>query len=181
MIICLGWGSLTWDTGSLVISGGWRTDGPAVPVEFLRQSQDGRLTLVIDPSVLKQTVLWAKMQTNNLDAAKENLRLREGKTKSEYIGAWTQDDESPTDIPNLGNWAEQIGVTAAIWTALPSKFDGEDHRKPTVKEAIAYLKQLKPNRRRLAEEHVRKTPQQITTPYRLSFEEHFDWVPDNAT
>jgi hypothetical protein len=180
MIICLGWGSLIWNPDSLAISGGWQKDGPDVPVEFLRQSKDGRLTLVIEPNVPKSTVLWAKMQTNDLNEAKEILRLREGKTKREYIGAWTQNDESPLGIPGLGSWAAQIGVTAVIWTALPAKFDGTDYRKPTLNEAIAYLDQLEPNIKARAEEYVRKTPQQITTPYRSGFEKHFAWAPQKT-
>jgi len=181
MIICLGWGSLIWNSESLAISGGWQEHGPEVPVEYLRQSRDGQLTLVIEPGVPKVTVLWAKMQTNDLGAAKENLRQREGGTKIEYIGFWAQDSECPADIPNLAHWAKIIGATAVIWTALPAKFDGEDYRKPTVDEAIAYLEQLEPRRRALAEEYVRRTPLQISTRYRSSFEEHFGWVHKCAT
>ena len=181
MIVCLGWGSLIWKPESLAISGLWEAAGPAVSVEFLRQSQNGRLTLVIDPSVPELPVLWAKMQMSDLGEAKESLRVREGNTKRQYIGAWTRGDESPEGIPNLRNWAEQIGAATVIWTALPAKFEGEDHRKPTVEEAIAYLQKLEPSRRTLAEEYIRRTPQQIATPYRRSFEQHFGWVPENAT
>lgn len=181
MIICLGWGSLIWDPESLAISGRWKIDGPAVPVEFMRQSLDGRLTLVIEPSAPKLTVLWAKMKTNNLDEAKENLRQREGKTKKEFIGTWTQNTESPSNIPNLANWANRIGATAVIWTALPAKFEGENYRKPTIDEAITYLGQLDSDKRALAEQYIRKTPKQISTIYRSGFEEHLGWTPENAT
>ena len=94
MIVCLGWGSLIWDPGSLDISGGWEMNGPEVPVEYLRQSNKDRMTLVIEPSVPKQTVLWAKMETKDLIGAKESLRIREGKTKHEYIGTWSRRDEN---------------------------------------------------------------------------------------
>ena len=181
MIICLGWGSLIWNTDPLVISGDWQKDGPTIPVEFLRQSKDGQLTLIIEPGFPETTVLWAKMKTNDLGVARENLRQREGWPKKEYIGNWRQDSESPADIPSLANWSKQIGATAVIWTALPAKFNDEDFRKPTVDEAIAYLEKLEPSKRALAEEYVRRTPLQISTRYRSSFEEHFGWVHKCAT
>lgn len=175
MIICLGWGSLIYKPESLAISGGWQEDGPSVSIEYLRQSKDGRLTLVIEPSAPELTVLWAKMQTNDLDEAKENLRQREGDTMIKYIGEWTKGNKSPANIPEPANWAKQIDVTATIWTALPAKFNGDNFRKPTIEEAISYLEQLKPHQKYLAEEYIRKTPQQISTKYRSRFEEHFGW------
>lgn len=181
MIICLGWGSLIWNPGLLAVSGGWQKHGPEVPVEFLRQSKDGRLTLVIERSVPRVTVLWAKMQMSELGEAKENLRQREGRIKKEFVGFWAQDSDCPDEIPCMANWAKKIGATAVIWTALPAKFNGEVYRKPSVDEAIAYIEQLNPERKALAEEYVRKTPLQISTKYRLSFEENFGWVPKCAT
>lgn len=48
MIVCLGWGSLIWNPGVLKTQGYWHDSGPKISVEYLRQSKDGRLTLVID-------------------------------------------------------------------------------------------------------------------------------------
>ena len=176
MIICLGWGSLIWDPGQLAISGGWSEQGPEVPVEYLRQSKNGRLTLVIEQSAPMVKVLWTKMQTNNLEEAKENLRQREGRIRREFVGFWTQDSKCPEEIPHMEDWAKEVGATAVIWTALPAKFNGENYRKPSIDEAITYLEQLEPEKRALAEEYIRKTPPQITTTYRSRFEQHFGWV-----
>lgn len=48
MIACIGWGSLIWDRRNLDVDGVWRVDGPMLPVEFARQSGDGRVTLVLE-------------------------------------------------------------------------------------------------------------------------------------
>jgi hypothetical protein len=43
-IACVGWGSLVWDPRDLPVKGAWRPDGPRLPIEFARQSDNGRLT-----------------------------------------------------------------------------------------------------------------------------------------
>jgi len=181
MIVCLGWGSLIWDTAGLEIRGQWEPNGPAVPVEYLRQSNNGRLTLVIDKETPKAIVLWARMRSTNLADAGENLRIREGRTKSEYIGSWSYGDPSPEVIPDLSRWAATIQANAVIWTALPAKFNGNDFQKPSYQEAVKYLRELPKDKRSLAEEYVRRTPLQIRTPYRELFERDFGWEPEHVT
>jgi hypothetical protein len=58
IIACLGWGSLVWNPGDLPISSAWRSDGPTIPVEFTRQSDNGRITLVITDAAPEVAVLW---------------------------------------------------------------------------------------------------------------------------
>jgi hypothetical protein len=177
MIVCLGWGSLIWNPNGLVISGQWQPNGPSVPVEYLRQSNNGRLTLVIDKTAPKSTALWARMQTVNLADAMENLRLREGNTRIEYIGCWRYADPEPEAIPGLARWAATINARAVIWTALPARFAGEDFRRPGYNEALQYLRALPQDIKTIAEAYVRRTPAQIRTPYRDKIETDLGWKP----
>ena len=113
MIVCLGWGSLIWDPRSLKISGAWREDGPSIGVEFLRQSMDGRLTLVLDSASKENPAFWIRMDCDSLTEARESLRDREG-TSIKYIGSWELGQDAPASIP---------GLTAVSYThlTLPTK------------------------------------------------------------
>ena len=63
-IACLGWGSLCWQPEELKTLGGWRNDGPNLPLEFTRASDEGkgRLTLVITADVPEVGVLWTFLE-----------------------------------------------------------------------------------------------------------------------
>ncbi len=76
-IACLGWGSLIWNPESLLIIREWFQDGPILPIEFARQSNDGRLTLVITENAQPVRTLWALMATTDLEIAKKSLLFRE--------------------------------------------------------------------------------------------------------
>jgi hypothetical protein len=177
MIVCLGWGSLIWNPNGLAMSGQWQPNGPALAVEYLRQSYNGRLTLVIDQQAPKSPVFWSGMLTDDLDAAMESLRRREGNTRLEYIGRWRSGETDPEGIPGLADWAETIQASAVIWTALPARFDGEDFRRPSYQQALQYLSALPRDIKTIAEEYVRRTPAQIRTPYRDSLETDLGWEP----
>lgn len=94
-IACLGWGSLCWRPEELRTSGGWRHDGPMLPLEFTRASDDGRgrLTLVITPGVPEVQSLWTLLDYETLDEAREALRKREG-CLSKAVGLWPGQDAS---------------------------------------------------------------------------------------
>ena len=173
MIVCLGWGSLIWDPRNLKVKDEWKNDGPNIAVEYLRQSQDGRLTLIVNEGGEPLTVLWAEMDFQNCEEAKENLRTREGKIKKDFIGFWKSGDQNPSEIPDLGSWAESKGVDVVLWTALPPKFNGENNRKPTLEEAIKYLRELDNEKKALAIEYICKSPIQIQTPFRPELEKQF--------
>ena len=179
-IACLGWGSLIWRLDGLPIRRQWFEDGPLLPVEFARQSQDGSITLVITPGARPLRGLWAVMDTDDLEIAKEALRIREGKTRREWIGSWSLGGQPPDEMPSLRAWAESQAVEHVIWTALPPKFAGLDDKIPSVEEVVSYLRTLNGSIRDKAEAYVRQAPRQIDTDYRRRIEAELGWRPRHS-
>jgi hypothetical protein len=182
LIASLGWGSLVWDLRGFPIQRQWFVDGPFVNVEFVRQSKDGRITLVLDSEALLVRSLWAVMDHTDLDVAKEALRKRESipKANAKHIGAWSKGQAAPALIHDLPQWAESHGLGAVIWTALPSKFNDTDGQTPTVEQVLAYLSCCTGAVRDAAERYVRLAPRQIDTRYRRRIEAALHWTPLNS-
>ncbi len=167
-IACLGWGSLVWNPGDLPLRSQWHFDGPPIRVEFVRQSggDTGRITLVILPSAEQVTSVWVEMDSDDPEAAKELLRIREGKPHRHHIGLWREGDPDPGSLPGLTGWAAAREVNAVIWTDLPPKLQGEDGRIPSVDEVVSYLQALPEEPKALAIEYIQRAPKQIDTAYR---------------
>ncbi len=169
-ICCLGWGSLIWDPHELPKCSDWHKDGPLLPVEFARQSSDGRITLVVAPGANDLPVLWAELDLETVEAARNILARREGippKFIDSLVGYWAADG-SQSDHKHskaIGTWAKNKGVSGVVWTALKPKIS-DDYWVPTSEEVIAYLVGLEDASKAKAEEYVRKTPPQIQTEYR---------------
>jgi len=179
VIACLGWGSLVWDPRKLPIQRQWFDDGPFVKVEFMRQSDDGRITLVLDSDALPVRSLWAVMDIADLGAAKEALRKREKipSSKATTIESWTKGQASPALITDLQQWAEARGVGSVIWTALPAKFNDVEGKKPDCGQVVDYLRGLTGTLKDNAERYIRLAPRQIDTRYRKTIEAAFQWTP----
>jgi hypothetical protein len=176
-IACLGWGSLIWNTGILPIQREWFKDGPFAPIEFTRQSSDGRMTLVIDPTASPVRLLWAHMLSLDLASAREALRDREGITAKEWqskIGAWQHGEPAPAIIPDLDRWADAHGLDAAIWTALGPKFDNRE-ASPSADQVVQYLRRLTGTVRDNARRYIERAPRQIDTEYRRRIEAALGW------
>lgn len=177
IIACIAWGSLVWDPRNLPVVRKWHEDGPLLPIEFTRQSRDGRLTLVLTPGVQCVRALWTIFLVATIDEAISALQLREGipEKKTSLIGLWQRGMEGADE--HIKQWALSKGLDAALWTALPSKFKGTDGLCPTQTQALQYLRGLDYNTRQHAERYVRATPLQIDTAYRRSIEFEFGWTP----
>lgn len=180
LVACLGWGSLVWNPQSLPIQRYWFDDGPFLPIEFARQSRDGRITLVICNNAKPQRSLWAAMDCNTIREACEALREREGIKKENierHIGCWPNESLATSEVlPGISNWAQQKAIEGVVWTALPPKF-GDVERIPTEQEVIDHLRRLKGSKLDTAEEYIRRAPKQIDTPYRRKIESELGWKP----
>lgn len=182
LIACLGWGSLIWDPRELQVQRQWFADGPFVQVEFVRKSNDGRMTLVLDSVATPVRSLWAVMDASDLASAKEVLRKRENipKAHAARIGSWSIGEDLPALIVDLPRWAESCGVTSVIWTALPAKFNDKEGITPTPEQVVQYLAGLTGSVRDTAEQYVRFAPRQIDTRYRRRIEAALQWTPQTA-
>lgn len=180
LIACLGWGSLVWDPRDLPVQRKWFEDGPLLPIEFARQSSDGRLTLVIVPANKGVMVrsLWTLFTVHTVHDAREALRKREG-VPERYRGlitVWPCGDQIASDPSSISDWMKELKIDAVVWTGLLPLFR-KKVQVPTEDEAVAYLRQLRNGNRQRAEQYIRMTPRQIDTPYRRRFELEFGWTP----
>jgi hypothetical protein len=175
-ISVLAWGSLVWDRRMLAIVGDFAPTGPRLPIEFCRLSRDGRLTLVIDETFGKPCIAYSALSAfDDLDAAIENLRDREGMPNSNGVGFTVADrgrnsakalERHPHALETIMAWVNAKGLDAAIWTALGSNF-AEKMREPfSIEGAIRYLETSGDKMRYNALAYIRQAPQEIQTPLR---------------
>ena len=175
IIACLGWGSLVWDPRALPIRGKWFEDGPFLPIEFARQSSDGRITLVIvkDKPLVKS--LWTMFTSEGVKGATASLAEREG-TLERNIGYWHRDGNSGGEFNDIvSKWAINKGLDAVVWTNLPPKFGNENGKVPTAEEVVHYLAGLPVEKQRHCKDYILKAPRQIDTEYRRVIMSKLNW------
>jgi hypothetical protein len=179
--VVLAWGSLVWDPRDLQTAGKFTANGPLLPIEFCRVSEDGRLTLAIDETfgALCKTYS-APSSLESLDAARDDLCQREGMADAQAIGfvetaSNRQSDlameNHPQVVATIAAWAESLGYDAAIWTALTSNFDewGKGGEPFSVSAALQYLETLEsedPAKFAQALAYIWKAPPEVETPVR---------------
>ena len=182
-IACLAWGSLVWNPKDLPIQRRWFDDGPFAPVEFTRQSRDGRITLELDEDAEPVRLIWARVALSDVEQAMKALCERERITASDWksrIGSWYIRHEPPKTIPSLAMWAQAHGIDAAIWTALGPQYKKQGETRPTKERppldwVLNYLQGLTGPCRDVAEQYFRRTPPQIDTEYRRRVEATLGW------
>lgn len=173
-IACLGWGSLIWKPQRLPVVGEWQHDGPMLPIEFARVSDGGELATVICVNAAPVQVLWAWLDIEDVTVACDELRQREGIDEDRVDGVGLLIiDEMPEG--ELAEWAQERGIEAVVWTALPPKSAEMEGRAPTMTEAVAYLDSLTGETREHARDYVKRVPEQIDTVYRRAIVEALGW------
>jgi hypothetical protein len=135
---------------------------------------------VLDSTASFVRILWAVMNTEDLQTAKEALRVREDIAAASigtHIGAWSAGNPGPSLVVNLPQWADSRGIDSVVWTALPCKFNSENGQAPTIDQVVEYLSGLTGRRREEAERYIRFAPKQIDTPCRRRIESALQWTP----
>jgi hypothetical protein len=174
-VVFLGWGSLTyqWEGLSLTEPVRWRLKGPTLPIEFSRVSQTGHrkdlLTAVIDEghgAAVPTRVSTSKL--TSLTRAREELRLRESKTRREWIGSLDRDDHLLGDVSAhiqavIRGWLLETEFAAVVWTAIPPDFGDADF---TIPAAVDHFKHLDPAKQQLGRDYIAWAPPEVDTPLR---------------
>lgn len=163
-IACLGWGSLIWDPRELPVQA-WQTDGPLLPVEFSRVSEDGRVTLVIDQEGRTVPTLWAILPADNLEAGIAQLAVRENVKRLGAIGRWPSADNSSIHAI-VAAWARRNHIDGVVWTALKPGLQKTRGVRPSLEDILGHIATLSGGARANAEEYVRRAPQQVATEWR---------------
>ena len=174
---CIGWGSLTWNPGTLPIRNGWFEDGPLLPVEFARQSSGNRITLVLVPTTPCVRTLWCLLVVEDLSAARNALAQRESvlKSKEQNIGFWTRTSGSSGQFEDvIGAWAEPRQLDAVVWTNLGPKWGKTEGLFPSFDDVMHFVQEKGPNSD--AAEYIRKAPHQIDTNYRRRLIAELPWL-----
>lgn len=180
-IAILGWGSLIWQPKDLKYNKeiNWDKNGPYLPVEFSRISNDGRLTLVIDNNAEKVQTLYAVSLYDKLDEAILDLTVREGCAKDK-IGWYdrSEDNFHPNNFiydQDIKNWINDTDFDAVIWTNISRKFKDKIGLVHNSENVINYLQTLPEEVKVIAEEYIRKAPRQINTEIRQEIIGRLEW------
>lgn len=187
-IAVIGWGSLIWDPRGLGLASRWRATGPCLPIEFARKSSDMRVTLVLVPGYESQSQsrsYWAVSCFESLDAAAENLRVREGCKNLRPIHVIDNDGarsfgrgKAPDDdiASAIDEFRGEENLDAVVWTGLcPKSFKPIDGRIQLIDQVLGFLRSLDPEEEARAKEYIQKAPPAISTPVRQAVQEEFDW------
>ncbi len=178
-IACIAWGSLLWKPGPLKLASGWHPGGPALPLEFGRDSDDSaELALVLCSGAPLVPTYWAYVDAPDLATARAMLAKREkiAAGRPEWIGSLPA--VAGADVPPaIVAWLHRQRIDAVVWTAVPPKFAGTNGRMPTAEEAVALLASLEGETRALAEDYIRNTPAHIDTRYRRLIAARLGWTP----
>lgn len=182
-IAILGWGSLIWNPQNLKFDKtvGWQTNGPTLPIEFARISNDGRLTLVITDNGSKNQVYYCVSTYKAVDEAILDLAIRESSGRGSIGYYYKKQDKFHTSAfkfkQEIKEWIDKLDIDAVIWTDLSEKWSVKNSSDIKPDNRVDYLKHLVGNTSVKAEEYIRKTPIIIKTKYRNIIEEELNWLP----
>ena len=81
----------------------------------------------------------------------------------------------------IAAWAAQHELDAAVWTALPPKFEGQVGRAPkSAEQAIEYMRTRDPDTLAKCREYFERAPVQVSTTFRAAIEDAMGWGVRNS-
>lgn len=179
-IAFVGWGSLIRNSRGLRITGEWQKDGPLLPVEYARISNNKSLTLVLYSKAPEVQTLWAYTKFEKLRDAIQALKKRE-RTTEDNIGFFSRKDTSsrcnavPSVLPRIMDWTEKKQLDATVWTDLPSNFEEVVRADLTEENVLNYIIDQKNEENQQTEKYVLNTPEQIDTKIRRLLRAELGW------
>lgn len=171
-IAILGWGSLIWDARGLPRQTGWKRDGPNLPIEFARVSNDGRLTLVLDPvNGGDVSVGYCESPRTSLQDALCDLSGREASLvdRMGFVDANSNAARcraDPGSEAHLRDWCTLNGFDFVIWTDLKTNFEQKLANPFSIDHATEYLDSLVGSTAERARAYIAKAPDFVDTPLR---------------
>lgn len=178
-IAVIAWGSLLWKPGPLKLASGWHPGGPALPLEFVRNSEDTpELALALCAGAKPCPTYWAYLDAPDVPSARAMLGAREkiDPAHPEWIGTVPTHDGVHSDVAaRIEAWRREKGLDAVVWTAVPPRFAGCEGRVPSAQEVLHWLATRGGDERAAAEHYIRRTPAHIDTRYRRLIEAVLGW------
>ena len=167
----LGWGAQLWSARELDLATPWRRDGPMLPLEYARFSRSGALALCLLEGAPEQRALWAVSARESVDAAVEDMRVRERAPDRDGVGLWRPGDAAPDGAAAaIAAWADSRGLDAVVWPGLPPR-----DPPPSADEVIELIRGMHPSDQRHLREHFERAPEDIRTPLRQRVFAAFGW------
>lgn len=158
--------------------------GPVLSVEFARISGKTPLTLVSIPEAggSTQVTCWADLAASDLEQARLELKVQEGTPNIRNIHALERGGAvvGPVsyDVANtIREWLVRTDLDAVTWTGLEANWEQRRSDPLSGAAVVQYLREISRDKRRVAEEYIRKAPEQIRTRIRQDIEEHLGWTP----
>ena len=160
---------------SLVVTGDWHSDGPNLPLEYLRHSLDGRILLVIHPGSKPVPSLWAESGFHFMNQAVSDLRKFEG-TIEENIGfldlsLHRHRTRFASIIDPITTWALAKGFDGVLWTEFRSNISNLESGIDGIKNLIH---QSSSDKQESIKSYILGTPMQIQTDYREDLQNYLE-------